>query len=117
MPCQQTIWRRKKRAAAQLALLERSPTQDIEEVASQQEGPIMEVRRELLEIEGLGGEELDVEEQEGGGLTGEMSVEKEVGHEMEEEDDQEEGEEEQRSQDEGEADQLVEAVRSWPVLS
>jgi len=77
----------------------------------------MEVRWELLEIEGPGGDELDVEEQEGGGLTGEISVEEEVGHEIEEEDDQEEGEEEQRSPDEGEEDQLAETVRSWPVLS
>ena len=105
MPCRQTNWRRKKQAAAQLVLLERSPTQDIEEVASQQEGPIMQVRREWLDIEGPEGDELDVEEQEGGGLTGEISVEEEVGLEMEEEDDQEEGEEEQRSQDEGEEDQ------------
>lgn len=115
MPCRQTIWRRKKRAAAQLALLERNPTQDMEEVASQQEGQIMEVRAELLEIEGPGGDEQDIEEWEGGELSGEISVEEDE-YEMEE-DDQEEGEEEQRGQDEGEEDQFAEAVRSWPVLS
>lgn len=119
IPCRQTLWRRKKRAAAQLILLEASAIERMEGEVNLpgRECPIMEGTGELEEIEEEREGSLAVEELEDVEQNRAVQEAAGVGSGEPEEGDLEEREQEQENQNEGDEDRLAEAVRSWPILS